>query len=79
MAGTLSAERPPEPLRWDVAYTMAVYRFPRWLIYRLLDGTSLLRHGPRFAWFMRQLRSVAKVKARLAYRILKRTPVLSAS
>jgi anaerobic magnesium-protoporphyrin IX monomethyl ester cyclase len=69
-AGTLSDVRTPEELRWDVAYMMAVYRFPKWLVHRLLDSRALSpRHVHQAARVMRRLRTAAAVKARFTYMV----------
>lgn len=61
----MSPARAVEDLRWDVACTMAVYRFPRWLVHRLLDSRALSApHVQRAADLMRRVRSAAQVKAR---------------
>jgi radical SAM superfamily enzyme YgiQ (UPF0313 family) len=79
-AGTLSAARPPEDLRWDVAYMMAVYRFPNWIVHRLLDSRVLSpRHVHRAAGVMRTVRSAAAVKVRFGRMVTGRGGTLGAS
>jgi anaerobic magnesium-protoporphyrin IX monomethyl ester cyclase len=74
-SGTLSSARTPEDLRWDVAYLMAVYRMPAWLVNRLLDSPALApRHVHRAASVMRRVRSTSRVKARFAYTVLGKIP-----
>ena len=67
--GTLSPLRSIEDLRWDVAYMMAVYRFPRWLVEALVRRPVFRRHIHRAAEGMRHLRTIAHWKARVAHRV----------
>ena len=78
-SGTLSPVRPPQDLRWDVAYTMAVYRFPRGLVHKLLDSPLFARRVHLAAGFMRKLRSAAALKARIRYKVTGDFPFPSAS
>jgi anaerobic magnesium-protoporphyrin IX monomethyl ester cyclase len=77
--GVLSKVRSLDELRWDVAYMMAVYRFPGWLIHRLLDSALLAGQVHRTAGFMRRLRSAANLKARIRYKVSGDMPFPSAS
>ncbi len=67
--GTLSPLRSIEDLRWDVAYMMAVYRFPRWLVEAMVRRPVFRRHIHRAAEGMRHLRTMAHWKARVAHRL----------
>jgi len=78
-SGTLSPVRPPADLRWDVAYTMAVYRFPAGLVHRFLDSQTFTRRVHLAAGFMRKLRSAAALKARIRYKVTGDFPFPSAS
>jgi radical SAM superfamily enzyme YgiQ (UPF0313 family) len=68
-AGTLSPFRSIEDLRWDVAYMMAVYRFPRWLVTPLVGKPFFRKHARSAAGMMRQLRSLAHWRAEMAYKL----------
>ncbi len=66
--GTLVDTRPPETLKWDIAYTMAVHGFPKAAIIRFVRAKSAERHVYRAAAGMRRLRDAARFKMRLVDR-----------
>ena len=63
--GALTAQRAPEQLRWDVAYTMAVHGVPRAVLHRLLDGRLFMQHLQRFARVARRMQATARWKDRV--------------
>jgi anaerobic magnesium-protoporphyrin IX monomethyl ester cyclase len=78
-AGTLSPLRSLDSLRWDVAYMMAVYRFPRWLVEPLVESGVFRRHVRRAADFMRGLRTMARWKGQVTGRLFGQLNFPSAS
>jgi hypothetical protein len=77
--GTLSPLRSLEDLRWDVAYMMAVYRFPRWAVNLFLDSSALGKRVHLAAEMMRQIRKLTRFKAHVIYRLTGQLAFPSAS
>jgi radical SAM superfamily enzyme YgiQ (UPF0313 family) len=77
--GTLSPLRSLDDLRWDVAYMMAVYRFPRRVVHAFLRYSRLGRHVHLTAEIMRRIRAVAHWKAQVIYRLTGHIPFPSSS
>jgi radical SAM superfamily enzyme YgiQ (UPF0313 family) len=77
--GTLSPLRSLEDLRWDVAYMMAVYRFPRWAVNFFLNSSALRQRVQLAAEMMRQIRNLTRLKSQIVYRITGQIAFPSAS
>jgi radical SAM superfamily enzyme YgiQ (UPF0313 family) len=54
--------RPPEQLRWDIAYAMAVHGFPRSFIFRLIDSQRFMKDIYRWARLLRGVRLLSRRK-----------------
>jgi radical SAM superfamily enzyme YgiQ (UPF0313 family) len=77
--GTFSPLRTIDDLRWDVAYMMAVYRFPRRLVWWLVDSPLLTKHIQGAVRFMKRVRKLTQLRDRVIHRLTGRVIVPSAS
>ncbi len=74
--GSLMSQRPPENLRWDIAYTMAVLGVPKAVVLRLINSRAFMPNIQRVARLMRRLQDVSRWRMRVRDRRAQRPNLL---